>query len=122
MPHLLRLMLGHLMVAMVAIALVGTYWHGLVKAGSPGPVLHAHSASSGPQHALQGQAEHKHSGPTKAHAAGQGCCHPACTVAIIPSPVGAAQALLPSAPVRSSPDLVPAPATPSGLDRPPKRA
>ena len=119
-PRLPRLMLSCLMVAIMAIALGGAAWHGAAQAGAPAPLVH--NPSGGHQHMGQHQAGHKHTVPGQAHAASQGCCHPACTVAVIPCPAGAAQADRLSAPLRISRDLVPAPAAPSGLDRPPKRA
>jgi hypothetical protein len=118
-----RLMLLRcLMTAIMAIALLSTSWHGTALAGSPNLAVHAHSTQGGHKHAVQGQAGHKHADLTKAHAAAQGCCHPACTMAVIPSPAGTSEALLLSAPLQIIPDLMPAAAASSGLDRPPKRA
>ena len=121
-PHLLRLMLSHLMVAMMSIALVSTSWHGVAQAGSPEPAVHVHDANGVHKRAVHSRAEHTPSAPVTAHASGQGCCHPACTVAVIPLPAGVAEALPLSAPLQMSHDLVPAPTTPSALDRPPKFA
>ncbi|MFC4172435.1 hypothetical protein ACFOYU_10225 [Microvirga sp. GCM10011540] len=126
MPHLPRLMLSCLMVAILSIALVGTAWHGAAQAGTSAP--HTLSASGGHQHMGQPQAGDKHAAaskhatPGKAHAAGQGCCHPACTAAVIPCPAGTAPADRLAAALRMSRDREPGSSAPSGLDRPPKHA
>ena len=106
----------------MAVALVSASWHGVAQAGSPKPAEHVHSANGGHKRAVHSRAEHTPSAPGKAHAPGQGCCHPTCTMAVIPLPAGIAGALPLSAPLQMSHDHVPAPTTPSALDRPPKFA
>ncbi|MFC1458303.1 hypothetical protein ACETIH_16680 [Microvirga arabica] len=109
-------MFRRLLVALVAFGLVATPWHGVALAAGQA------SAVEFPHARVLHQGDHNHAPPAKAHAAGQGCCHPSCTMAVVPCSPGPMQACLVSASVHGAPDLMPAPNVPSGLDRPPKFA
>ena len=120
MTRLLRFMLYRFLIAMVALGLASTTWHGVALAGRPAPAAQAHATSVGHKHRTQGQADHKHLAPGKTQAGAQNCCHPACTMAVIPGPAGPTQDVPLSAPLHVTGDLVPVPESPPGLDRPPK--
>ncbi|MBM6595366.1 hypothetical protein [Microvirga pudoricolor] len=120
MARLLRFMLRRLLVAMVALGLASTTWHGVALAASYAPAIQADATHVGHQHGAHKQADQKPSAPGKSHSAAQNCCHPACTMAVIPFPSGPMQEFPLSAPLRVTGDPMPVPESPSGLDRPPK--
>ena len=120
MARLLRFMLSRLLVAMVAICLASTTWHGVALAASHVPAMQADATQVGHEHGAHGQADHKHPTPGKTQTAAQTCCHPACTMAVIPSAAGPMQDSPLSAPLRVTGDSMPVPKSPSGPDRPPK--
>ncbi|MBJ6126849.1 hypothetical protein [Microvirga splendida] len=120
MANLLRLMLTRLLIAMIAIAPVSAAWHRTAQAAAQAPAAQAHAVQGGHKHVVHRQVDHKHSAPTKAHGTWQVCCHPACTMAVVPSPAVPAQGFPLSVPLRSVADRIPLPRSPSGLDRPPK--
>jgi hypothetical protein len=113
-------MLGRLLVAMVALGLASTTWHGIAVAASHAPAMQANATQVGHEHGGHSQADHKHPAPGKTQAAAQTCCHPACTMAVIPFPTGPMQEFPLSAPLHVTGDSIPVPESPSGPDRPPK--
>ncbi len=120
MACLLRFMLSRLLVAMVALGLASTMWHGVALAASHAPAMRAYATHVGHEHEAHGQADHKHPAPGKTQTAAQTCCHPACTMAVIPFPTGPMLEVPLSAPLRVTGDSLPVPERPSGPDRPPK--
>ena len=115
-----RLMLHCLVVAVLSVALLSTFWYAGAPAISFDSHDFAHVEPGGHQLGAHAQAGREHAAPAKAHMDGQGCCHPACTMAVIPLPAEANQELLLSTAVRISPDLEPTPGALFAFDRPPK--
>ena len=120
MERLIRYVLSRLVVALVAIGLVSAPLHAAAQAAVPGPDISVHEVQA--KQAVNGHSDHRHSNPSKAHAAGQFCCHPGCIMAVIPVPTNMAQGVPLSEAVPIPPDLTPVPAMLFGIDRPPKRA
>jgi hypothetical protein len=117
---LIRFVLIRLTVALVAIGLASAPLHAAVQAGTFDHGLAADAVQTA--HASHGQPDHHYGGASKPHAAGQFCCHPGCIMAVVPVPANLAQGVPLSKVVPILPDLMPVPAIPFGIDRPPKRA
>lgn len=117
MDRLIRSVLCRLMIALVAISLASAPLHATVGPAPGMFVGEVQTTQTG-----QSQPDYRYGIPSKSHAAGQGCCHLGCIMAVLPPLTGAMHALPLSEIVPILPDLMPVAAMRSGIDHPPKRA
>jgi len=116
----LRLILRFLTVAMLAFGLASAPLYAVAKAADAPAVAQLHH---GPMAQVgQGSPDHDHAAPTKHHAMGQSCCHPGCTMAVVPGFASLATSPMPWTTLAIPGDRGAVPIPPQCLDRPPKHA
>jgi hypothetical protein len=113
-------MLRCLLVVTVAFGLASAplYAVALPSASAVGMTAH----HGGTDAMVAGMPDHDHASPAKPHAMGLTCCHPGCIMALVPAVASLATDPLPWAVIPIPRDARAIPVTPSGIDRPPKRA
>jgi hypothetical protein len=118
---LIRFVLSHWIVALVAIGLTSAPLHAAARmpdADSGGSIQAAEAMQA--LHGIHGQLDHHHGTLPQSHALGQSCCHPGCILAVVGTFADTLHALPLSKVVPIPADLTRVPTIAYGIDRPPK--